>query len=158
MADRRRRVIRVTFDEDAVAGRGPDAEHERRVAVFDLLEDNRFALTDHDGGPYALHLGIRENRIVLDVRDPDDNRLHEVRLSLTPFRSVIRDYFTVCESYVEAIKTASPSRIEALDMGRRSLHNEGAAILRTRLERRIELDEDTARRLFTLICALHAKV
>ena len=156
MVDRRRRVIRVTFDEDAVAG--PDAEHERRVAVFDLLEDNRFALADHDGGPYALHLGIRENRIVLDVRDPDDNRLHEIRLSLTPFRSVIRDYFTVCDSYVEAIKTASPSRIEALDMGRRSLHNEGASIMRARLERRIDLDEDTARRLFTLICALHAKV
>lgn len=158
MTDRPKRIVRVDFDESALGGRGPEAEHERRVAVFDLLEENAFGLVGHDGGPYALYLGIRENRIVLDVRLDDETRLHEMRLSLTPFRSIIRDYFTVCDSYVEAIKTATPSRIEALDMGRRGLHNEGATILRDRLAHRIEMDVDTARRLFTLICALHAKV
>jgi uncharacterized protein (UPF0262 family) len=158
VTDKPKRIVQVHFDEGSLGGRGAESEHERRVAVFDLLEGNDFGLVGHDGGPYALHLGIRENRIVLDVRMHDDTRLHEMRLSLTPFRSIIRDYFTVCDSYVEAIKNASPSRIEALDMGRRGLHNEGASLLRERLAHRIDMDIDTARRLFTLICALHAKV
>ena len=157
MTDKPKRIVRVSFDEDSLGSRGAEADHERRVAVFDLLEDNTFEPLGHDGGPYALHIAIRESRIVLDVRLEDDTRLHEMRLSLSPFRSIIRDYFTVCETYVEAIKTASPSRIEAIDMGRRGLHDEGAQILRDRLANRFVMDKDTARRLFTLICALHAK-
>ncbi len=157
MSDQRKRLIRVSLDENSLVRRSPEVEHERAVAIYDLLEDNSFALVGHDGGPYAMHIGIQENRLHFDVRDEDDGPLERVVLPLSTFRNVIRDYFTVCEAYYEAIRTATPSRIEAIDMGRRSLHNEGAELLRERLARRITFDRDTERRLFTLICVLHVR-
>ncbi len=152
-----RKLIAVELDDALVVRRSPEVEHERRVAIYDILEDNDFALVEGGAGPYRLSLGVEENRVTFDVRDGSDARLARFRLPLTPFRGVIRDYFTICESYYEAIKTASPSRIEAIDIGRRSLHDEGAEILRERLAQRAEVDADTARRLFTLICVLHVK-
>lgn len=151
------RLIDVVLDEETLARRTAEVEHERAVAVFDLLEENLFELVDGYKGPYRLRIGIRENRLQFDVRDSADEALILVQLSLSPFRSLIRDYFTICESYYEAIKTASPSRIEAIDIGRRSLHDDGAALLRERLALRIRVDPDTARRLFTLICVLHVR-
>ena len=152
-----RKLLHVSLDEEIVAARNADVEHERQVAIFDLLQDNDFALTSGENGPYHLSLGIVERRLYFDIRDPEDRKLAEILLPLAPFRSVIRDYFTVCDAYYEAIKTASPSRIEAIDMGRRGLHDEGAEILRERLARDIDIDDNTARRLFTLICVLHAR-
>ena len=157
MSDERKRLIRVTLDENSLVRRSPEVEHERAVAIYDLLEENSFAMVGHDGGPYAMHIGIQENRLHFDVRDEDDAPLERVVLPLSTFRNVIRDYFRVCEAYYEAIKTATPSRFEAIDMGRRSLHNEGAELLRARLARRITFDQDTERRLFTLICVLHVR-
>jgi uncharacterized protein (UPF0262 family) len=155
------RIIDVKLDEKTVVRRTPDVEHERAVAIYDLLEDNYFAPIEDSGesigGPYTLHLSLSENRLVFDVRDAEDRPLRSMALSLAPFRKVVKDYFTICESYYEAIKTASPSRIEAIDMGRRGLHNEGSQILRDRLAGKVDIDQDTARRLFTLICVLHIK-
>ena len=151
------RLVDVKLDEETLVRRSPEVEHERAVAIFDLLEENDFALVEGEEGPYRLRLGIHENRLRFDIRDDADSPLVAVQLSLTPFRSVIRDYFTICESYYDAIKTASPSRIEAIDMGRRGLHDEGAALLRERLARRVRLDQNTSRRLFTLICVLHVR-
>ena len=153
-----RRIVDVSLDEESVARRSPEVEHERAVALFDLIEENDFVLVGGAPGPYRLHIGIFEQRLVFDVRDADDNKLRDIVLSLTPFRKVVKDYFLVCESYYAAIKKLSPSQIEALDMGRRGLHNEGSELLRERLEGKIEVDLDTARRLFTLICALHIKL
>lgn len=149
------RLIGITLDEKSLGRGNPDVEHERKIAIFDLLEDNRFALVKGKGGPYALHLSIVENRLVFAVGDEDNRPITSFLLSLSPFRKLVKDYFLVCESYYEAIKTAPPSRIEALDMGRRALHNEGSVLLMQRLEGKIETDLDTTRRLFTLICALH---
>ncbi len=157
MSDERKRLIRVSLDENSLVRRSPEVEHERAVAIYDLLEENSFALVGHDGGPYAMHIGIQEGRLHFDVRDQDDTPLERVVLPLSTFRNVIRDYFTVCEAYYQAIRTATPSRIEAIDMGRRSLHNEGAELLRERLAGRITFDRDTERRLFTLICVLHVR-
>ena len=152
-----RRIAKVTLDERTVVRRSPEVEHERAVAIFDLIEENRFAPIGDHGGPYSLHLGIEENRLVLDIRTEGDDPLGKVILALSPFRRVVKDYFTVCESYYHAIKRASPSQIEAIDMGRRGLHDEGAALLRERLAGKIDLDSNTARRLFTLICVLHIR-
>ena len=157
MPDKARRIIDIVLDEESVARRSPEVEHERAVALFDLIEENDFALVGVPG-PYRLHIGIFEQRLVFDVRDADDNKLRDIVLSLTPFRKVVKDYFLICESYYAAIKKLSPSQIEALDMGRRGLHNEGSELLRERLDGKIEIDLDTARRLFTLICALHIKL
>jgi uncharacterized protein (UPF0262 family) len=154
MPAKARRIIDIVLDEESVARRSPEVEHERAVALFDLLEENDFALVGTPG-PYRLRIGIFEQRLVFDVRDADDTKLRDIVLSLTPFRKVVKDYFLVCESYYAAIKKLSPSQIEALDMGRRGLHNEGSELLRERLAGKIEIDLDTARRLFTLICALH---
>ncbi|HZX82361.1 MAG TPA: UPF0262 family protein [Reyranella sp.] len=154
MPAKARRIIDIVLDEESVARRAPEVEHERAVALFDLLEQNDFALVGTPG-PYRLRIGVFEQRLVFDVRDEDDNKLRDIVLSLTPFRKVVKDYFMVCESYYAAIKKLSPSQIEALDMGRRGLHNEGSELLRERLDGKIEIDLDTARRLFTLICALH---
>lgn len=151
-----RRIVDVALDEESVARRSPEVEHERAVAMFDLLEENEFALVGAPG-PYRLRIGVFEQRLVFDVRDGDDNKLRDIILSLTPFRKVVKDYFLICESYYAAIKKLGPSQIEALDMGRRGLHNEGSELLIERLEGKIELDLGTARRLFTLICALHIK-
>jgi uncharacterized protein (UPF0262 family) len=155
MASETRRIADIVLDEESVARRSPEVEHERAVALFDLIEENDFALVGGKPGPYRLRIAIFEQRLVFDVRDGEDNKLRDIVLSLTPFRKVVKDYFMVCESYYAAIKKLSPSQIEALDMGRRGLHNEGSELLRERLEGKIEIDLDTARRLFTLICALH---
>jgi uncharacterized protein (UPF0262 family) len=154
MTAKARRIIDIVLDEESVARRSPEVEHERAVALFDLIEENDFALVGTPG-PYRLRIGIFEQRLVFDVRDEGDTKLRDIVLSLTPFRKVVKDYFLVCESYYAAIKKLSPSQIEALDMGRRGLHNEGSELLRERLDGKIEIDLDTARRLFTLICALH---
>jgi uncharacterized protein (UPF0262 family) len=154
---KKRRIVDIALDEHSLARRSPEVEHERAVAMFDLLEDNDFHLVGSDEGPYKLHLGIFEQRLVFDVRSADDRKLRDIVLSLTTFRKVVKDYFLICESYYDAIKKRGPSQIEALDMGRRGLHNEGSELLRERLAGKIEIDLDTARRLFTLICALHLK-
>ena len=152
-----RRLINISLDERTVVRRNPDVEHERAVAIFDLLEQNRFDPAGDHQGPFNLHLSIEEGRLLFDIRDTAEQSLERVALPLAPFRRIVKDYFTVCESYFEAIKTASPSRIEAIDMGRRGLHDEGSELLRERLAGRIGLDSDTARRLFTLICVLHIR-
>jgi uncharacterized protein (UPF0262 family) len=153
-----RRIVDVVLDEESVARRTPEVEHERAVALFDLIEDNDFALANGaPGPPYRLRIAISEQRLVFDVRNDDDEKLRDIVLSLTPFRKVVKDYFLVCESYYAAIKKLGPTQIEAIDMGRRGLHNEGSEILRERLAGKIEIDLDTARRLFTLICALHIR-
>ncbi|WP_421706480.1 UPF0262 family protein [Algihabitans sp.] len=152
------RLIKISLDEQTLVRRNPDIEHERAVAIFDLLEDNSFVPVGDFAGPYSLHLSLSENRLVFEIRDGEDlQKLGTVGLSVTPFRRIVKDYFTVCESYFEAIKTASPSKIEAIDMGRRGLHNDGADLLRERLKGKIEVDDNTARRLFTLLCVLHIK-
>lgn len=152
-----RRIIKVALDERTVVRRSPEVEHERAVAIFDLIEENSFCPIGAGDGPYSLHLSIEENRLVLDIRTEDERAVGKVMLALGPFRRVVKDYFTVCESYFAAIKTASPSQIEAIDMGRRGLHNEGAELLRERLAGKVEFDGNTARRLFTLICVLHIR-
>jgi uncharacterized protein (UPF0262 family) len=151
------RLIGVTLDQASLGRNNADVEHEREVAIFDLLENNSFALEGHAGGPYTLHLSLAENRLVFAVADPDGAPLTHVMLSLSPFRRLVKDYFLMCESYYQAIKTAPPSRIEAIDMGRRGLHDEGSRLLMERLKGKIKTDIATARRLFTLICALHWK-
>ena len=152
-----RRLVKITLDEGSIGRSGQDIEHERAVAIYDLIEDNSFAPADHDGGPYALHLSITENRLVFDIRQQDGAPLMAHLLSLTPFRKIVKDYFMICDSYYKAIRTASPTQIEAIDMGRRGLHNEGSELLKERLKEKIDVDFDTARRLFTLICVLHWK-
>mgnify|MGYP001077251483 FL=1 len=151
------RIAELVLDERTVVRRSPDVEHERKVAIFDLLEENSFAPVGSPGGPYLLHLAFEENRLVFDIRLDSDTPHGKVMLSLSPFRKLIKDYFLICESYYDAIKTAAPAQIEAIDMGRRGLHNEGSQLLKDRLDGKIEVDFDTARRLFTLICVLHIK-
>jgi len=151
------RIARVTLDERSVVRRSPEVEHERAVAIYDLTEENSFCLVEGPAGPYDLSLGIEDNRLVLAIGNEIAAPLAKHILSLTPFRRIVKDYFTICESYYEAIKRSSPSQIEAIDMGRRGLHNEGAELLRERLAGKIEVDSNTARRLFTLICVLHIR-
>jgi uncharacterized protein (UPF0262 family) len=151
------RIVKIELDERTVVRRNPDVEHERAVAIFDLLEENSFTVVGETGGPYELFLGIEENRLIFDIRLEGAKPLSKVQLPLNPFRGIVKDYFTVCESYYAAIKRSSPSQIEALDMGRRALHDEGSELLRERLDGKIELDRNTARRLFTLICVLHIR-
>ena len=155
--DPAKRIASIVLDEASVVRRTPEIEHERKVAIFDLLQENVFAPNGSDGGPYSLHLSIEENRLVFDIRNEAEDPHGKVILSLTPFRKIIKDYFLICESYYEAIRSASPSKIESIDMGRRGLHNEGAELLTARLDGKIAIDHDTARRLFTLICVLHMK-
>jgi uncharacterized protein (UPF0262 family) len=151
------RLAAIVLDEKSVVRRTREIEQEREIAMYDLLEANVFKPSGSVGGPYNLVLAIEENRLVFDIRLSDETAHGKVMLSLTPFRKVIKDYFLVCESYYKAIRTAPPSQIEALDMGRRGLHDEGSRLLEERLKGKIELDFDTARRLFTLICVLHLK-
>ncbi|MGH6995574.1 MAG: UPF0262 family protein [Stellaceae bacterium] len=151
------RIAQVTLDEKTVIRRNSDVEHERAVAIADLLEQNSFVPKSGVAGPFNLHLSIAEERLVLDVRDTADKPLERLTLSLAPFRGLVKDYFLVCESYFSAVKTADPSRIEAIDMGRRGLHNEGSQLLRDKLADTVELDFNTARRLFTLLCVLHIR-
>ena len=147
------RLNSVVLDEDSLAAASRDQEQERQIAIFDLLEDNFFAPDGAEGGPYDLRIALIDNRLALDITGPGYQRRHI--LSLSPFRSVVRDYAMICESYYDAIRNATPSQIETLDMGRRGLHNEGSSLLRERLAGKVDTDADTARRLFTLICALH---
>lgn len=156
-SDPKKRIVNLNLDERSVLRRNPDVEHERAVAIFDLLEENSFAPVGHEGGPYSLTLAIEDNRLAFDIRDENDVPLDRVLLPLTGFRSVVRDYFMICESYYDAIKHASPSRLEAIDMGRRGVHNEGAELLRQRLVEKVIVDMGTARRLFTLVCVLHLR-
>ena len=143
----------IVIDEDSLAAASRDQEQERQVAIFDLLDGNYFEPVEAAGGPYDLKLSLIENRLAFDIAGPDYERRH--LLSLSPFRGVIKDYFMICDSYYAAIRNSTPQQIEALDMGRRGLHNEGSNLLRERLDGKVKTDLDTARRLFTLICALH---
>jgi uncharacterized protein (UPF0262 family) len=152
-----RRLIAVTLDEASIGRGNPDQEHERAVAIYDIVEANSFALPGHDGGPYALHLSLLDKKLCFEIRAAEGQPVMTHVLSLTPFRRVIRDYEMVCDSYYQAIRSASPAQIEAIDMGRRGLHNEAAELLVQRLEGKVVIDFDTARRLFTLIFALHWK-
>jgi uncharacterized protein (UPF0262 family) len=155
--DRTACLAAITLDEASIGRSSREVEHERAVAIYDLVADNSFRPAGHDGGPYALQLGISGNRLVFDIRQADGTPVIVHMLSLAPFRRIVKDYFTVCDSYYAAIRTATPDRIEALDMGRRAVHDEGSNIVVERLRRKVELDFDTARRLFTLITVLHWK-
>lgn len=154
-ASAQNRLIDVELDE-TIGRSTPDVEHERAVAIFDLLEENSFQpIGDSLSGPYRLKLSLVESRLVFLVKRENGDAVVTHMLSLTPFRRIVKDYYLICESYYEAIRTATPSHIEAIDMGRRGLHNEGSQTLKDRLEGKIEIDFDTARRLFTLVCVLH---
>ncbi len=157
-AESRFRIASVSLDERLVLRRTPEIEQERAVAIFDLVEKNRFRLLDGPDGPYALHLAVVERRLSLRIAAPDHSPPLEIAISLGGFRRIVKDYFTICDSYYEAIKRLSPSRIEAIDVGRRALHDEGAGKLQEALAVHAELDHDTARRLFTLLCVLHFRV
>jgi uncharacterized protein (UPF0262 family)/protein-tyrosine-phosphatase len=155
MTDDRQRLAAIHFDQRSVVKRNTEIEHERAIAVYDLLEQNRFAPAGDESGPYDLHLGVVDNRLMFDIRALGGKPVIILGLSLTPFRRVIRDYSIVCESYYAATQSQSLTQVEAIDMGRRSVHNEGAELLIQRLQGKVEIDQDTARRLFTLIYVLH---
>ena len=151
------RLSAITLDEQSVVQRSRAIEQEREVAIYDILEQNSFRPEGSDHGPYHLTLGLEENRLVLDVALEDGAPHGKVHLSLTPLRKVVKDYFLICENYYKAIRTAPPYQIEALDMARKTLHDEGARELQKRLEGKVETDFDTARRLFTLVCVLQMR-
>jgi uncharacterized protein (UPF0262 family) len=156
------RLIEVTLDDTGLPPPTPEVEQERQVAIFDLLEENRFAMPVREGktvppGPYRLHLAIRERRLVFELATESGEKAGEFHLSLTPFNQVVKDYFQICESYFDAVRRLPAAQIEAIDMGRRGIHNEGSRILLERLDGKVETDMATARRLFTLICVLHFK-
>lgn len=152
---RSNRLMAVELDATIGQGPSPEAEHERRVAIYDLVEDNSFTLLAQPEGPYRLRLSTADGRLVLDVLNGAEDRLSLIGLSMSPFRRIVKDYFMICESYYQAIRTATPSQIETIDMARRGLHNEGSELLRERLAGKVDVDFDTARRLFTLVCVLH---
>ncbi len=154
------RICHIEIDDAGLPAPTPEIEQERKVAIFDLLEDNSFTLPAREdrevpAGPYRMLLAIRERRLVFEIAQEDETALGAFHLSLGPFRQVVKDYFQVCENYFDAVKKLPPSKIEAIDMARRGIHNEGARVLQERLEGKAEVDLDTARRLFTLICVLH---
>lgn len=152
------RISAIALDEKSVVRRTPAIEQEREVAIADLLEASLFKPRGAVCGPYHLMLSVKENRLVFDISHESGGKVGRILLSLVPFRRIVKDYFLVCDTYYKAIRDASPSQIESLDMGRRGLHNEGTELLINRLNGKIETDFDTARRLFTLICALHLTV
>ncbi len=152
-----RRIVRITLDEHTVVRRSADIEHERATAIADLLEQNAFAPVSGRNGPFDLHLAIEENRLNLDIRSQSDGSGETIVLPLAPFRGIVKDYFMVCESYYEAVRASRLAQVEAIDMGRRSLHDEGSALLMERLADKVAIDHATARRLFTLICVLHLR-
>ena len=151
------RLKSIVLDGDSIGIGSPDQEHERQIAVYDLIEDNSFGLPNHDAGPYDLVISLHDAKLMFDIAGADGDQKAVHILSLTPFKRTLRDYFMICESYYDAIRTQTAAQIEAIDMGRRGLHNEGADLLRERLAGKIIFDNDTARRLFTLITALHWK-
>jgi len=150
-------LVSVTLDEASIGRSSPDIDHEREVAIYDLLEINSFAPVGHDDGPYALYLSVNGNRLVFDIRLQDGSPVVANLFSLSPLRRIVKDYYMICDSYYQAIRTATPDKIEAIDMGRRGIHNDGSEILMERLKGKVTIDLDTARRLFTLICVLHWK-
>ena len=156
-AERHQRLCDIALDEKTLVRRKAEVEHERAIAIYDLLEENYFCPVGDFVGPYALRIGLSDNRLVLDIRAEDQSPLTEVSLPLSSFRTIVKDYFLICESYYAAIKKSTPSQIEAIDMGRRGLHNEGSEVLRERLAGKVEVDFETARRLFTLVCILHLR-
>jgi uncharacterized protein (UPF0262 family) len=156
-AANKQRLVKVTLDEASIGRSNEDVEHEREVAIYDLLEQNSFAPVGHEGGPYVLNLSINANRLVFDIREEDGTPVMAHLLSLSPLRRIAKDYYIICDSYYQAIRTATPDKIEAIDMGRRAIHNDGSNILIERLQDKVTIDVDTARRLFTLICVLHWK-
>ncbi len=151
------RIAHISLDDPALQARNADLEHERRVAIFDLIEDNHFALVDGASGPYRVVLSLADRGILFVVSDMNGEKLADIELSMTPFRRNIRDYFMICESYFEAIRTATPETIETIDQTRRALHNESATLLKARLAPQADIDDDTARRLFTLISVLQMR-
>jgi uncharacterized protein (UPF0262 family) len=153
----KKRLVKVTLDEESIGRANADVEHEREVAIYDLLEQNSFAPLGDEGGPYTLHLSINSNRLVFDIRLEDGTPVMAHLFSLTPLRRIVKDYYIICDSYYQAIRTATPDKIEAIDMGRRAIHDDGSRILMERLKDKVTVDVDTARRLFTLICVLHWK-
>ena len=154
---RAERIVHLSLDDPALVARNPDLEHERRVAIFDILESKHFALVDGPDGPYRLQLSLADRGIVFAVSDKEGAALRRIELSMRPLRRNIRDYFMICESYFEAMRTATPERVETIDQARRALHNESAELLKTSLADKVALDDDTARRLFTLISVLQMR-
>ena len=150
-------IVELNIDEDSLPPASPDMVHERRVAIFDLLEENVFHPEGSDAGPYIVKICLRDNKLILEIARSNGAPRDDVSFSLTPFRRIIKDYFMICESYHNAIRTAMPAQIEAIDMGRRGLHNEGSRMLTDSLRNKVEVDFQTSRRLFTLICALHRR-
>ena len=148
------RLCDVALD-DTIGRATPDVEHERAVAIFDLIEENSFEPIGHAGGPYRLNISLLDSKLVFAIRTEGGEAVATHILSLTPFRRIVKDYFMICESYYQAIRSATPSQIEAIDMGRRGIHNEGSQTLMDRLSGKIRFDFDTARRLFTLVCVLY---
>lgn len=158
MADERQRLSGITLDEQSIVRWHEDVARERSIAIMDLLEQNSFTLlSEPDVGPYFLHLSIRDNRLVFRVNDLGGHELEEVLLSLSPFRNVVREYFAICDAYYQAVRGSEPQKIEAIDMGRRGLHNDAAVLMKERLANQIAIDDETSRRLFTLLCVLHLK-
>ncbi len=153
-------IVDIALDDAGLPPPTPEIEQERKVAMFDLLEENSFTLPKRDDrvvpdGPYRVNLAIRDKRLIFDVETEDSQKAAEFHLSLGPFRQVVKDYFQICESYFDAVKSLPPSQIETIDMARRGIHNEGSRVLQERFEGKADVDTDTARRLFTLICVLH---
>jgi uncharacterized protein (UPF0262 family) len=155
--DPKARIARIRLDSGSIVRWSREVEHERQVAMFDLLERNSFALEGGFAGPYLVELSLREANLIFSIQTENGADATELVLPMRPFRRLIKDYFLICNSYFEAIKNASPSRIEAIDMGRRGLHNEGAEKLVDALAGKVRLDDETARRLFTLVCVLHVR-
>ena len=153
------RLASVDLDAATLPAATAEIEHERRVAIFDLIEKNSFEPAGADGGPYDLKLSLQDNRLVFDItgQGTHEDFARTYALSLTPLKSVLKDYLLICDSYYEALRGSSPSQIEAVDMGRRGLHNEGADLLEARLEGKVAIDHETSRRLFTLVCALYRR-
>ncbi len=150
-------IVELNIDEESLPATSPDMLHERRVAIFDLLEENRFHPLESESGPYLVKLSLQENKLMFDIQRSNGAPRPSVSLSMKPFRRVVKDYFMICESYHNAIRTAMPAQIEAIDMGRRGLHNEGSRMLTDALRNSVEIDFQTSRRLFTLLCALHRR-
>ena len=153
----RNRLVSVSLDEASINRGAADQEHERQIAIYDLIDENSFALPGRDAGPYGLKIALQDAKLVLEITEESGAPVVAHILSLTPFRGLLKDYFMICESYYAAIRTAMPSQIEAIDMGRRAIHNEAAELLLERLKGKVECDHDTARRIFTLVVALHWK-
>ncbi|MBO6863551.1 MAG: UPF0262 family protein [Alphaproteobacteria bacterium] len=152
------KIVAIDLDDKSVVRRSVEVEHERKVAMYDLLDMNRFRPVGDFKGPFKVRLGIEDGkRLVFKIDDEDDTNLTNVVMPLSPFRRIVRDYFQICESYYDAIKKLSPSQIETIDMARRGLHNEGADVLVDALKDKIDIDKATSRRLFTLVCVLHIR-